>query len=70
MKLGDVVMLTAARRAARDGFENQRNLTLDSKEANDAIGYGNAVAQVLRENVVQGKAVDGSGGLYSTEKFH
>jgi complex III assembly factor LYRM7 len=60
----------AARRAARDQFDNKRNLTVDSKEADEAIEYGNAVAQVLRENVVQGKSKDGSEGLYSMRQVH
>ncbi len=63
--LGDIATLTAARRAARDGFQQQQSLTVQSKEANDAIEYSNSVAQILRENVVQGKATEASPDKYS-----
>lgn len=61
-------MLTAARRAARDQFEEKRLLSLDSKEAGDSIQYAEDVARILRENVVQGKAMEGKENMYSKFK--
>ena len=68
MWVGDISVLTAARRAARDQFEEKRSLSLDSKEAGDSIQYAKDVARVLRENVVQGKAVEGKENRYSKSK--
>jgi len=64
-------VLTAARRAARDQFEEKRSLSLESKEASDSIQHAEDVARILRENVVQGKAVEGKENSYgmSTRPF-
>lgn len=66
---GDLPTLTAARRAARDGFESKKNLSLDSKEASEGIQHAENVSKVLRENVVQGQAIDGKENSYSELLF-
>jgi complex III assembly factor LYRM7 len=57
--IGDIKTLTAARRAARDGFERGRHLPLGSEEASKQIHHAQDVAKILRENVLQGAAIDG-----------
>jgi len=59
---GDIPTLTAARRAARDGFEQNRDLPPEEKSK--SIQYAEDVAKVLRENLVQGKAVEGDESRY------
>jgi hypothetical protein len=48
--------LIAARQAARQGFEKDKHLPVDSEDAAKQIHYVQDVARVLRENVVQGAA--------------
>lgn len=61
---GDLPTLIAARRAAREGFESKRNLSLDSTEASEGIQHAENVSKVLRENVVQGQAIEGKENSY------
>jgi complex III assembly factor LYRM7 len=56
---GDIKTLTAARRAARDGFEKGRHLPLGSEEVSKQIHHAQDVAKILRENVLQGATTDG-----------
>jgi complex III assembly factor LYRM7 len=58
-------MLLGARQAAREGFEKGRYLSPDSKEAADQVHHAEDVARILRENVVQGKAMDTKPDTYS-----
>lgn len=58
-------MLIAARKAARDGFETKKSLSIDSKEAIEGIHHAEDVSRVLRENVVQGQAIQGKENSYS-----
>lgn len=53
----------AARRAARDGFE--QNKALEGKDLTQGIQHAEDVAKILKENVVQGRP-DASTGRYST----
>jgi len=53
---GDLPTLTAARRAARDNFDQNRALA-SAEETSKIIQHAEDVAKILRENVVQGKAV-------------
>jgi len=57
-------MLLAARQAARQGFDKDRHLPPHSEEAAKQIHYVQDVARVLRENVVQGRAVEGDPNTY------
>ena len=52
-------MLIAARKHARHGFNQNRRLGEGSVEAGQALEHAAGVAQILRENVVQGKLKDG-----------
>ncbi|KAF1812805.1 hypothetical protein P152DRAFT_395925 [Eremomyces bilateralis CBS 781.70] len=61
---GDAYRLTAARKAARDGFESSRALKPDSEEAVNNIVHAEAVSKFLMENLVQGKAMDGEAERY------
>jgi len=48
---GDIPTLTAARRAAREGFESNR----DTSDPTEALQHAKDVAMILRQNIVQGK---------------
>jgi len=61
---GDIPRLLAARSAAREIFEANRGLSRNDTEAVKQIQHAEGVAQVLRENVVQGKAVDSDTSRY------
>jgi hypothetical protein len=58
-------VLIGARQEARQAFEKGRALQPDSDEAAKQIHYARDVAMILRENVVQGKVVDGDADKYS-----
>jgi len=60
---GDTPMLLAARNHARHGFDENRQLSEDTKIV-DAIKYAQEVAKILRENVVQGMSNEGENGRY------
>ncbi|KAF2398431.1 hypothetical protein EJ06DRAFT_497110 [Trichodelitschia bisporula] len=51
----DLSTLKAAQRAARDGFEKYRHESSD--KAAEHIHHAEDVAKILRENIVQGRAV-------------
>ena len=53
-------VLKASRTAAADAFTTNRNLDSGSIEAGEAIEHAKGVAQILRENVVQGKNKGGN----------
>ncbi|KAF2097274.1 mitochondrial zinc maintenance protein 1, mitochondrial [Rhizodiscina lignyota] len=61
---GDSIRLTAARSAAREGFEGNKTLPPGGEAALSGIQHAEGVAQILRENVVQGKATDSDGSKY------
>ena len=63
---GDIRTLLAARQNARDGFEKNRDLVPGSEEAAEKIHYANDVAKILRENVLQGRPVEGAENRYRT----
>lgn len=48
-------MLHAARAEARNSFQQNASLSLDSPEATAAVAHAEEVAQILKQNVVQGK---------------
>ncbi|KAF1978540.1 mitochondrial zinc maintenance protein 1, mitochondrial [Bimuria novae-zelandiae CBS 107.79] len=58
---GDMRMLSAARLEARKNFENNRGLASGSEEYTKQITHAQEVAKFLRENVVQGQAIDAEG---------
>ena len=49
-------MLSRSRMFARDGFNLNRGLEPGSVEAEKGVEHALGVAQILRENVVQGQA--------------
>ncbi|KAK5107800.1 hypothetical protein LTR62_000668 [Meristemomyces frigidus] len=51
---GDAVVYPAAIQQAREAFNKNRRLESGSVEASSAIEHAQGVAQILRENVVQG----------------
>ncbi|KAF2191399.1 mitochondrial zinc maintenance protein 1, mitochondrial [Zopfia rhizophila CBS 207.26] len=61
---GDVNMLIAARYKARKNFEDNRGLPSGSEGVSKQITHAEEVAKFLRENVVQGQAVDNDPGSY------
>ncbi|KAJ9668083.1 Mitochondrial zinc maintenance protein 1, mitochondrial [Coniosporium apollinis] len=58
---GDSFRLMSARHAARDGFEQNRSLSPSSSDASNAVSHAEEVAKILRENVVQGQAMQEAG---------
>lgn len=52
-------MLLAARKHARDSFNNNRRQEVGSAEAAQSLEHAAGVAQILRENVVQGRLKEG-----------
>lgn len=74
--IGDLPLLHAARHQARGGFEKGRSLEPESQEADGAIKHAEGVVEVLLQNVVQGRQVDGQNDRYKlnihehTEKGH
>ncbi|KAF2843440.1 hypothetical protein M501DRAFT_994367 [Patellaria atrata CBS 101060] len=57
---GDNRMIMGARAEARNKFRENAKLKEFSKEAEEEIALAQAVATILKQNVVQGKAKDGS----------
>ncbi|KAH0155262.1 hypothetical protein KCU67_g8781, partial [Aureobasidium melanogenum] len=51
---GDDSTLYNSRRFARDSFDQNRSIKAGSIEAEEAVEHAQGVAQILRENVVQG----------------
>ncbi|KAG9953182.1 hypothetical protein KCU81_g6687, partial [Aureobasidium melanogenum] len=51
---GDDSTLYNSRRFARDSFDQNRGIKAGSIEAEKAVEHAQGVAQILRENVVQG----------------
>jgi complex III assembly factor LYRM7 len=66
---GDAHLLHAARVEARNGF--RKNLTMQEGDPalGSAIAHAEQVAKILRENVVQGKKVEGDEDRYSEFSF-
>ncbi|KAF2769656.1 hypothetical protein EJ03DRAFT_271894 [Teratosphaeria nubilosa] len=56
---GDTPTLKASRSLARESFAKNRRLEVGGIEAAKAIEHAQGVAQILRENVVQGRNVEG-----------
>jgi complex III assembly factor LYRM7 len=52
---GDSMLLHSARTQARTGFDKLSSLDPTSEEATKGIGHAEGVAQMLRQNVVQGQ---------------
>jgi len=52
---GDAPLLHAARAEARNGFQQNVTLSPGSPELAAAVAHAEEVAQILKENVVQGK---------------
>jgi complex III assembly factor LYRM7 len=62
---GDLNTLVAARHEARKNFEGNRGLAPDSEEYAKQVTHAEEVAKFLRENVVQGQALDKDQEKYS-----
>ena len=58
---GDARILSAARVEARSQFNKNRSLPADSDGAQQKVIEAQEVARILRQNVVQGQQVTGSG---------
>jgi complex III assembly factor LYRM7 len=56
---GDIQLLHASRSQARQGFQDNISLEPSSTEASEKIQHAEGVAEVLRQNVVQGRKGDG-----------
>ncbi|TKA83149.1 hypothetical protein B0A55_00705 [Friedmanniomyces simplex] len=61
----DAKLHPAAHRLAREGFVKNRRFDSGSVEATQAIEHAQSVAQILRENLVQGRKV----GVEGEEKY-
>ncbi len=58
MKVGDMPLLHAARKEARNGFRKNASLSPEDPALAPAIAHAEEVAKILRENIVQGKLED------------
>ncbi|PSN72036.1 mitochondrial zinc maintenance protein 1, mitochondrial [Corynespora cassiicola Philippines] len=58
---GDFNTLVAARHEVRRNFEANRGLAIGSEELSKQILHAEEVAKFLKENVVQGQALDDAG---------
>lgn len=67
---GDASTLTAAQYEIRKNFDRTRSLLLDSEETSKRIAQAEEIAKFLRENVVQGEAVDAEASRYSMWRVH
>ena len=66
-------MLSAARIEARSKFDNNRSLPVESMDTQHKIREAEDVARILRQNVVQGREVKGTGDdekRYRTYDLH
>lgn len=61
---GDASTLMAAQYEVRKNFDQTRSLLLDSEQTSKRIAQAEEIAKFLRENVVQGEAVDGEASRY------
>jgi len=52
---GDLPLLHAARQEARNGFQKNSAILVEDPALASAIAHAEEVAQILRQNVVQGK---------------
>ena len=59
---GDYRLLISAGRQARTAFSQNSSLLPSSPEASAQIAHAEDVAKILRQNVVQGRKVDGETG--------
>ena len=69
----DAWMLSAARIEARSKFDNSRSLPVESMDTQQKIREAEDVAMILRQNVVQGREVEGTGDgekRYRTYDLH
>ncbi|KAK0508801.1 hypothetical protein JMJ35_009077 [Cladonia borealis] len=57
----DARMLYAARVEARSRFNNNRSLPVEIMDTQQKINEAEEVARILRQNVVQGQKVEGTG---------
>ncbi len=57
----DAWMLSAARVEARSKFDNNRSLPVESVDTQQKINEAEEVARILRQNIVQGQKVEGTG---------
>lgn len=65
---GDQSTLYNSRRFARDSFDKNRGVKAGSIEAEKAVEHAQGVAQILRENVVQGATDKEESGAYSESR--
>lgn len=67
-RTGDAPVLTAAQSQIRGEFRSKQALDPKDSSVNESIEHATQVAKFLRENVVQGKKMDGEEAKYS--KLH
>ncbi|KAJ4147112.1 hypothetical protein LMH87_001659 [Akanthomyces muscarius] len=61
---GDAPILVAAQSRIRGEFRSKQSLDPKDSSVNEGIEHATQVAKVLRENVVQGKKMDGEEAKY------
>ncbi|TQW01315.1 hypothetical protein IF1G_01246 [Cordyceps javanica] len=61
---GDTPMLLAAQSQIRGGFRDKQALDPKDGSVGERIEHATQVAKFLRENVVQGKKMDGQDAMY------
>lgn len=63
--IGDAPTLAAAQGQIRSEFRQKASLPLDDPAIPEAVQHAEAVARILRHNVVQGRQQEGQDGMYS-----
>ncbi|KAL2206152.1 mitochondrial complex I protein Fmp36 [Sarocladium strictum] len=61
---GDAPTLAAAQGQIRNEFRQKASLPLDDPSVSEAVEHAEAVASILRSNVVQGKQMEGKDHMY------
>ncbi|KAJ3477605.1 hypothetical protein NLG97_g8795 [Lecanicillium saksenae] len=61
---GDAPILLAAQSQIRGEFRSKQSLDPKDSSVSEGIEHATQVARFLRENVVQGKKMDGDDGMY------
>ncbi|KAK0388320.1 hypothetical protein NLU13_4565 [Sarocladium strictum] len=61
---GDAPTLAAAQGQIRNEFRQKASLPLDDPSIPEAVEHAEAVAKILRENVVQGRQQEGQDNMY------
>lgn len=69
VNIGDAPVLLAAQSQIRNEFRNNKSLDPNDASVSAGITHATEVATFLRQNLVQGKKVEGDEGMYSKSEY-